>query len=363
MDMTIWSMQETMALANPWLPGHLADPVVLARIGECARCLPELFSSYYLEYRLRDGDPRVDLLASIAAPARASRAHLDRTRVATELACLETGSPAWERVKRFARAWADPDDRLHAQIPLVWLEFDDMHREAGGAPEPCFHACVDRNYLQHGDGSAASRAGEEGARDVIESLFEALLGQPLPAATSRALHACCERLGPGGRMIHVSVMLSRTPAAIKIYGCVPRQDLHGYLQRIEWPGCKRTLDELLDGFCLPDTVDDTIYFDLALDEHVTPYIGIVFSQMQLGVGDNCDPRRKALLDRLVAGGLCAPDKRDAALAWPGSTRVVHASSSTPARLRRWLDIKLGHRPGLPLEAKAYLGISPVFSLF
>lgn len=361
--MMIWSMQETMALANPWLPGHLADPAVLARIGECARCLPELFSSYYLEYRLRDGDPRVDLLASIAAPAHAGRAHRERARVAAELAGLQADSPAWERVKRFARAWADPEDRLHAQVPLVWLEFDDMHRDAGGAPEPCFHACVDRGYLQHGDTSAAPGEGEEGAREVLERLFAVLLGQPLPAATSRALHACCERLRPGGRMIHVSVMLSRTPAAIKLYGVVPRHDLHGYLQRIEWPGCTRTLDALLDGFCLPATIDDTIYFDLALEDDVTPYLGIVFSQMQLGVGENRDPRRAALLDRLVAAGLCTAEKRDAALAWPGSTRVVHARSSTPARLRRWLDIKLGFRPGLPLEAKAYLGISPAFSLF
>lgn len=360
--MMIWSMQETMALANPWLPGHLADSPVFARIGECARCLPELFSSYYLEYRLRDGDPRVDLLASIVAPAEAGRVHLERARVAAELAGLPADSLAWARVKRFARAWADPEDQLHAQIPLVWLEFDDMHRDAGGAPEPCFHACVDRGYLQHGDRSAGAD-GEEGARAALERLLTVLLGQPLPAATSRALHACCEGLPPGGRMIHVSVMLSRTPAAIKLYAGVPRQHLHGYLQRIEWPGCTRTLDTLLDGFCLPTTVDDTIYLDLALEEQVSPYLGIVFSQMQLGVGDNCDPQRKVLLDRLVASGLCTPEKRDAALTWPGSTRVVHARSSTPARLRRWLDIKLGFRPGLPLEAKAYLGISPVFSLF
>jgi hypothetical protein len=361
--MMIWSMQETMSLVKSWLPSLLANTAVLTRIEECARCLPTLFSSYYLEYRLRGGDPRVDFLASIIAPTQARGEDLERAHVAVELAGLASFSPAWARVSEFARAWADPNSRLHARIPLIWLEFDDMHLTAHGTPEPCFHACIDCDYLHHDSGNSRPVERGEGQRDVLTALFDLLLSQPLSPAASRALRACCERLGPHGRMIHVSVMLGRTPAAIKLYGCVPRLDLNEYLRRIEWPGCSRTLDALLDQFCVPSTIDDMIYFDLAIDEYVTPYLGIVFSQMQLGSGRNCDPQRKVLLDLLVDAGLCAPHERDAALAWPGSTRVVRATSSTPARLQRWLDIKLGYRPGCQLEAKAYLGISPVFSLF
>lgn len=377
----IWSMHETIALAGAWVPGSLIDPAVLARIEACARRLPDAFSSYYLECRLGDGDPRVDLLASIlagaetagaagaagpadtagAAGAAGAAARPGVTGLAAALDRLDENAPGWARVGRFVHTWCDPASLLGRRIPLIWLELDDMHRAMGEAvPGPCFHACLDSGYLQQTGHRAPLAGGLEEPDAVLRAAFDVLLERPLPAAAARALHTCLAALAPGERMIHVSAMLARTPASIKLYGSAPAPALAAYLQRIGWPGRIEELDDLLRRFCAPSTVGGTVYFDLAIDEQLTPYVGIVFSQLQLD--GSRDPRREALLALLVDAGLCTPEKRDALLQWPGSARVHHAGASAPARLRRWLDLKIGQRPGRALEAKAYLGFMPVFSL-
>lgn len=239
-----------------------------------------------------------------------------------------------------------------------------MHRATGDAvPAPSFHACLDSGYLQQMGHRTPPAEGPEDPDEVLQTAFEIVLERPPTAAAAHALHTCLAALAPGERMIHVSAMLARTPASIKLYGAAPAPALAGYLQRIGWPGRIDELDALLHRFCTPSTVDSTIYFDLAIDEQLTPYIGIVFSQLQLDGPENRDPQRKALLALMVDAGLCTPEKRDALLQWPGNARVHYAGEPAPARLRRWLDLKLGQRPGRGLEAKAYLGFMPVFSLF
>lgn len=366
----IWSMHETIALAGAWVPGNLIDPAVLARIEACSRRLPDAFSSYYLECRLGDGDPRVDLLASILATASVARtpdpagaAGQPGDGLAAALDQLDGNAPGWGQVGRFVHTWRDPASLLHRRIPLIWLEFDDMHRAARDAvPGACFHLCLDSDYLRQTGHRALPAEGPEQPEAVLRAALDVLLEPALPAAAARALYTCLAALAPGERMIHVSAMLARTPASIKLYGRAPAPALADYLQRIGWPGRAGDLEGLLRRFCTRSTIDDDVYFDLAIDEQLTPYIGIVFSQLQLDAAARRDPQRRALLALLVDAGLCTPEKRDALLAWPGSARVRYAGASAPARLRRWLDLKVGQRPGRALEAKAYLGFMPVFSL-
>lgn len=366
-----WPTHETIALIEPRLSPALIDPAVLAPLRAHAHRLPDPFASHYLECRLEEDDARVDWLASIAAAPHAGADQDEHARQTAALAGLGKHGPAWARVGRFLRAWNQPAAGLRERIPLLWLEFDDLLRAPGQLPDPCFHACVDSAYMGGGPGGEdAGQAREPGggkarasAQTTWATALDILLDGQLPAASARALATCFERLPAAGRMIHVSVMLARTPAAIKLYGCVPVQSLEGYLRDIGWEGRASVLSGLLDRFCTPATIDEMVYFDLAIDAYPTSYIGIVFSQLQLSSEHNRDPRREALLARLVDARLCAPHKRDALLAWPGSERVRYESSPRPTRLRRWLDVKLAWYPDGRARAKAYLGFMPVFSLF
>jgi hypothetical protein len=354
---------DTITLIEGRLHRDLIDPAALDRIKTLARRWPALFSSYYLECRLEEGEARVDFLASIVDMARPDTAPSDLARAAAELAPLGEGDPAWARVVRFARAWAAPASPLRARIPLLWLEFDDVNGASGAALSPCLHACIDHAYMRLG-GKAAGIDDGEGARgQMLDAVFEALLERSLPPAIASALGRCAERALPQGRILHASAMLSRSPAAIKLYGCLPAEGLWSYLQAIGWPGRADELRRLLDEFSSPSTSDDTIYFDLAIEERLTPYLGVVFSQPQLRAAQNRDPRREALLGLLARAGLCASHKRDALVQWPGSVRVQYPGSSEPMRMQRWLDIKLCYHPEMPARAKAYLGFMPRFSLF
>jgi hypothetical protein len=348
---TVWSAQDTLALSRDWVQEPLIDAPTLARIVRFARGLTGPFSSYYLECRLTP-DSRVDLLASLL-----------RTEERSWVARGAQGpSPAWARVDRFARAWTDPDSSLHARVPLIWLEFDQVHGLTPPAG-PCFHLCADGGYPAPGDPRPA-RAPEPAAQArLIHTGLELLLGHPPAAGVARGLEACIEAVGPAGRLIHVSAMLTRTPLTLKVYGCLPAHDFPRYLRDIGWPGSIQDTRRWLERFITPDTSDERIFFDLAFEERLTGSVGVVFSQPQLGHGENTDPTRRSLLERLVAERLCTPAKRDALLHWPGRTRVSHPETRQQARLHRWLDIKLSHHPDRSLEAKAYLGLRPASSPF
>jgi len=173
---------------------------------------------------------------------------------------------------------------------------------------------------------------------------------------------CFERLPPGGRIIYVSFMVAREPAIIKIYGMVPRAHLVTYLNDLRWSGPFDLLQYVVHTFCTPETADDTVYFDLAVEHEILPHTAITFSQPQLERPGGADPRRAALLTLLEAEGICAPDKGDALRSWPGSDRESLAHSSQ-VRIQRWLDVKLTVHAEEGVGGKGYLGFAPVLSMF
>jgi hypothetical protein len=158
-------------------------------------------------------------------------------------------------------------------------------------------------------------------------------------------------------------MVARQPAVIKVYGSVPRTQLFSYLTRIGWPGPILELEDILATYCTPETVDHNIFIDISIEETVLPKLGIAFAQQQIANLPSKDPTRKQLLDLCVHTGLCTSEKRDALLAWPGSFRAPFHGGQRPARFHKWLDVKFIYQPGQRLEAKAYLGFVPQFSLF
>ena len=155
----------------------------------------------------------------------------------------------------------------------------------------------------------------------------------------------------------MSAMLSRQPAALKVFGSIPKNQLPEYLTHIGWTGSIPELETVLTTFCAPI---DSIQIDLTVGNMISPRLGIEFFS---DTSSQKDPGRHLLLNQFVESGLCTPEKRDILFAWPGDSREVFSGQSWPSRLIRWLDLKLVYLPNQPLEAKGYLGFSPRFSLF
>jgi len=106
-----------------------------------------------------------------------------------------------------------------------------------------------------------------------------------------------------------------------------------------------------------------VIVDLAVGDTVAPMIGFAFSQSLTATQLKEDAELLAVLDRCVESNLCTPQKRAALLSWPGRVSKKYQRYAWPARLMRWLDVKIVCATDGSVEAKGYLGFAPRFSLF
>ncbi|WP_437281585.1 hypothetical protein WME90_13830 [Sorangium sp. So ce375] len=342
-----------MAPEAALLPPALVSPAASARLAAVAGGLPAAASSVAVECRL-GGSERVDLLVCLIA-AEGGHRELVRRRAGLDL----LSTPAWARVVEFCAEWADARSPLHRGVPLLWLELDlpDVGALAGSVPAPYPFPCVEPG-LVGGGALPASPAVAAGAAlpeqaSVIRRALALLLGEPMPPAVDGALLRCIARLPPGGRAMHVAPLAARGSAAVRLVVAMAKADVAAYLARIDWPGAIADIDELLEGV-VPFT--SHVSFHLDVDAEVQPMLGLEISYPVV------DLRWAAVLDRLVALGACLPEKRDAVLGWPAEARSW-PGRGWQARLRQGVMLKLVYRPGAPLEAKAYLGITPYVALF
>ena len=359
----LWPLSETLELIEPHIPDQLVSPEAFSHVKTITSLLPAAMSSYYVECRLAVNTTQVDFLTCVTAPD-GGRDILVGQSAKAGLPDIFLVHPLWHRAHDFFRQWADPTSVLHGRIPLIWLEFDYVDNPVPQIPLPSFSFCLDPAYLSRG--SRAQRVtlcNIQQGREMAEVGLRLLFGSPLPPQNKQALFTCFDSLPVGGRIIHISAMVARQPAVVKVYGSVPKDQFLAYLTQIGWPGSLPELIDILTTFCTPDTVDNNMFVDLTVGETVMPKLGIAFSQLQIENLPDRDPRRQILLEQCVQAGLCTPEKRDALLTWPGSFRAMFNGEKWPTRFRQWLDIKIAYQPNHPLEVKGYLGFRPQFSLF
>jgi hypothetical protein len=307
---------------------------------------PELGQTQYLECRLaQEGPAQVDLLVSAATT-------FERAFLSSGLAAWTAGPPTFWPILRFVEAWASPTSPLHQVVPVAWLEFDHMDRDAD--PVANVGVCLAPAYLD-----PFAPLPRQPASDMLVTVLETLRVIRRHAASSDELacfQRCLGRLPDGARWIHLSVMAARSPLELKLYGAFPRDTVLPYLTQVGWAGDRAAVADLLAIYCSDARTAGMVYLDLpvtGLQAPETAGLGVVFSQQQLRTAVDNDPGRRALLDQMVIRGLCTPGEREALARWPG-----HRERGPDGfRLDRWLDIKLAHRPGQPLLGKAYLGFA------
>ena len=360
----LWPSEETLALVEPDVPAALISTAALAQAKALIAQLPDVFSAYYLECRLGSTASRVDLLACILAADGGRQALMGEAGATGKLAPL-LAEPMWQRINRFLTVWQQATSLLYDQVPFVWLEFDHINQDLSRILQPNFHFCLEAEYGRkrthfRPTHSLAPALGKQLAQIGLACLQD----EALSSQTEQNLAACFDLLPARCSIPHLSTMLARQPAALKVNvhvaADVPNGQLLAYLEQIGWSGSLSKVETLLEFFRSSPTA---VIVDMVIGDTVAPMIGFAFSQSLTATQLEEDAELLAVLECCVESNLCSPEKRAALLSWPGRVSKKYQRYAWPARLMRWLDVKIVCATDGSVEAKGYLGFAPRFSLF
>lgn len=368
----LFSLSELIESGTSMFPAALAPPSVLAELASALSPLPPALLQAFLECRLDGADDRVDVSALI--PTDEGRRRLWAVREAVdpmsepksepEPACMRF-VPGWSQVFAFVGEWVDTRSPLHTAIPFIWLEFD---RCGAGAKAPFVVFYVQPSHYTperapgetpHSSRIVSPQACKPILRLALESMRGARARAPLPSALGASIDGCLDALPEGGFLTYAAPLISRGDDTVRLNVAVPNRLLFHYLEAIDWTGSSSDLHGLLRETGMPPGVPpETIWFDLDVGA------GVVLPSIKVDYHfEEGDPRWLHLFDRLVALGLCDPTKRDAALAWPGLSRLTLPGRQRPCGVQRGLTVKVTSSNGAPMEAKAYLDFGCRFLLF
>ncbi|MFY0570451.1 hypothetical protein ACN28E_42410 [Archangium lansingense] len=340
------SVPKTFAWMAPRVPEVLVPRRTMARFEPLMHRLPSL-RDFSFECRLDAGASRVDFLGTVT-PAWGG----EELAQEADAPPPERSGPIWDGVRALCAEWAPKQGPLHAAVPCIWLEFDH-DRPAPHEPLPFTTVCVQPDYAHR----RLVRGALPRAHPIRQTVWRSLelLGQgPLEPAVRRALARCFEEIPAGAALLHVAPTYARGTRTFRLVLTTPSRKVGAYLSRIGWPGRRTDVKRMLEPFQATSEVE--LYLDVA--DSVLPSVGI-----GCGLLAPDEPRIPFLFSRLIEWGICTPEKREAVVAWLGEEkRVLLPGLRNPSQLLRWATMKLVHRPGKPLEAKAYpeFHVRPVY---
>jgi hypothetical protein len=299
---------------------------------------------------LREQEQQVDLLQCVMA-GESEPAILGAAALAVASAGDGAAHPAWTRLHRFCTLWSDPSLLLHRGVREAWLEFD-LDGCTPGAPPPSIFFGL------------RSEVPPDEVYAVVQEALSVLLGES--GRTRPALRRCFETGIDGVWPNQVGVMLSRDTDALRLCTQMREIDLVvPFLRRAGWPVRAGELEQLIAEML--HSIGPRVMVAIDVGASVHPKVGL---ELHLAKQPADQPRWAALFDALVARELCIPAKRDALLAWPGTSvpiggavawpecLIVESLCQPPDRfstfVRRLYHVKLVYQPEKPLEAKAYL---------
>ena len=345
------SMEVNLNLVDAHLDARLASAETRENVRRIARMLPPVLG---FQFESRIGSPTrcVDFLPRLLLSYGSSDALLGLGEAPSTLPPAAWKHLGWNAVAEFCREWRKPGGALPAGVMDVFLEFD-MDGALPEVPEPCVFLDFERTVQR--------------TLPLAERGLDLLLGDRLPASTRQQLAACYEALPPGARAYSVGVMFPRGTSTVRL--CLMDASLPQWLDYLERIGCPSPTAEMREALGDLPALADRVTLDIDVGPTVGPKVGFEF--FIDGPQGPSQPRWQALLGRLVERGLALPDKREAALAWPGfMPQRSHPEEAWPEGLRRLSreqhgralslflrrlsHLKVAHQPGRPLEAKVYL---------
>jgi hypothetical protein len=347
----------------PYVPSSLISAQCFDRVLSVTQHLPAALGigPFMFECTL-DDRPAADFSVAVMA-SRGDHAALSRLG-STDITTPPLDNPGWTRIHRFVRSWVDASFLLSHTVEEVWLEFDVcLTRDVPGNTPSVFFSL---GYQSPQEPALRRRLSREYVRVAKESL-DILEGRRTSPATLSTLAECFHILPAFARILFLGAMIPRGTGTIRVVASgLSLEDMVRYLQRL---GLRKPVGHLA---LIADISDLTDHLWLAIDieeTRVTPRIGFECYYNSTAQSEN-NRKWADLLDFFVDKGICTDRKRNALLgaadmsnrefdelAWPESLRRV-SKILGPAGFNR-LGLHIHHikvidRPGVPLEAKAYL---------
>jgi hypothetical protein len=292
------------------------------------------------ECRLAESNARVDYAIALfpAFDAGATGAVRDLHR-------RHRDDDAWTRALGFLGSWLD--GTLDCTFPFVCVAFD-LEKEPVTLPAPCLSLCVDSDFFARRLGfTRGSRMLPEELEVLAGRSYERLLGNTLPQPSSDRLRRCLSE--PGVEPRHISFMTSRSPPTSKVDLKVPVAAVESLLLRLGWPAKIHGIES-----CIRELVPsaEEVQLNLVYHPELSPVLEVEFLT---------DPRQVSLLERrsflarLVERSLCSREKAEVLLrAWERPLTQVGGGLSVA---KGWY-VKVRLLDGVPVDAKAYLGLMP-----
>jgi hypothetical protein len=243
----------------------------------------------------------------------------------------------------FLLLWSQPEGPL-ARVRAVWFEFD-LDRE----PQSVLNPIV-----------CAKLPSDADPEWLLGILLPALFGTSPPAGQRGLILSCLEALPASANLLYLFNLRARgsDAARLEIFGMETPQILD-YLREV----APDRVPETAKGLSLLEGAE-RLHLSFDVTEEILPRVGIEGSFPRQ---PSREPRWEGLFSRLVEEGLCSPEKRDAALAWPGYNSFWTAPECWPVPetgsrgfcVRALSHLKVVCYPDRGLEAKAYLAFGPL----
>ncbi len=339
---------ESLAVAYDWAPSQLRTPALKKGLGQIASLLQTGVTSYYFEWHMQQAHV-FDLSLLITRKESVDfLARLKRERYLSK-------DPAWNSVIRFISSWNSGNSALAAVIPHIWVAFDFSEKKGTFSPSNT-HVCIDRNFsLRNQVPTHINRLSRKQFRSVITNVSRDLMPSETHAVLDQA-ERCFSLLPQKGEVVRFSVLHARDPWTMKCNMTLPKPALFPFLKRIGWPGDRARAAEVLDDFC-PD--EKRINFNVLMNN-------TILNRLELRLDYNsplaADPRRERALSLLCRRGCASKSACCAVTKWPGYDWQPVKNGIWPAKIKKWLDLKLFLDENEKLTAKAYLGFYPFFSI-
>lgn len=259
--------------------------------------------------------------------------------------------PGWQPLRDLAGLCADRASPVGRGVLNFVLEFD-VEAPRDEIPAPSVFAALAR----------PPAPGAELATSVVREQL-----RPTPLARLRQqVDRCLDALVPGAFVNHAGAMTVREPRVVRLnVGGVGPDRVPQCLAAMGWDG---DLEHIRSAVARLEPWTDSL--DLALDVSETGLMPRLGFECFLHRQPADEPRWQGLLDQLVRLGLCAPDKAQALVRWPGVDRQGTSPGPWPLALvvadrilaervvsffvRRINHLKVIVDGGRMREAKAYL---------
>ena len=357
---------------------------------ECPLTAPEPAADFFLRV---SGDWGRSLLAgqpeSPPILAQIQWAHSSDTPASCPLKFTQLWAhPTWQHIRQAAQRWSEPTSLLHDAIDDIWLEFDIGSSASHGNAEHTATADarsatpdlpVPSSFL------GIASPGLTSLDWIGQIALPTLMGSPLSPRVQTTLQECLAALPASARVFQVGTLSGRVPETsptdtlpLRLYvQNLALSQLPSLLERLSWPGDKTLLTQLLTRI---DPLHETCSLQLELiDSQNSSLPSGSSSILASKIGIECVfPHRAAwqkVLSRLVMLGFCRSDRAQALLDYPGYVRAQNCPQFPPL-LKQWSAqlapyrecllvkrlayLKFTYEPGHPLQAKAYLGLSPTW---